>query len=163
MLALKQGADIDGFTIGDRVHSGAMGNIYRVTKTGYAKPLIMKVPRVGPDEPSEGIISFETEATIVPTLKGEHVPPFIAVGDLARLGKERVAMPLDEAGIDLAADERRMRAQRLEQRGIGRDADHLGLAHQRRHAPQRRCWLPAAAAIDRMRSGLRESDHQPIP
>jgi eukaryotic-like serine/threonine-protein kinase len=44
----------------------------------------MKVPRIGPDEPSEGIISFETEATIVPTLKGPHVPPFVAVGDLAR-------------------------------------------------------------------------------
>jgi len=84
MPALKQGADIDGFTIGERVHSGAMGNIYRVTKAGYSQPLIMKVPRIGPDEPSEGIISFETEAAIVPTLKGEHVPPFIAAGDLAR-------------------------------------------------------------------------------
>ena len=81
---LRPGAEIDGFTIGDRLHSGAMGNIFSVTKPGYTQPLIMKVPRVGPNEPSEGIISFETEATVVPALHGPHVPPFVAVGDLAR-------------------------------------------------------------------------------
>lgn len=81
---LRPGAEIDGFTLGEPLHSGAMGNIFSVTKPGIARPLIMKVPRVGPDEPSEGIISFETEATIVPSLKGPHVPPFVAVGDLAR-------------------------------------------------------------------------------
>ena len=76
---------IDGFTIGERVHSGAMGNIHRVTKPGLTAPMIMKIPRVGPDEPTEGIISFETEATIVPALSGPHVPKFVAAGDLARM------------------------------------------------------------------------------
>jgi eukaryotic-like serine/threonine-protein kinase len=76
--------EIEGFVIGEKLHSGAMGNIFRVTKPGLIAPMIMKVPRVGPNEPSEGIISFETEATIVPSLTGPHVPRFVAAGDLAR-------------------------------------------------------------------------------
>jgi eukaryotic-like serine/threonine-protein kinase len=84
LQSLKPGSDIDGFRVGERIHSGGTGNIYRVTKPGVEMPMIMKVPRVGPNEPTEGIISFETEATIVPTLSGPHVPKFIAAGDLAR-------------------------------------------------------------------------------
>ncbi|HEY6842525.1 MAG TPA: protein kinase, partial [Thermoanaerobaculia bacterium] len=76
--------EVDGFIVGEQIHSGAMGNIFRVTKSGLTAPMIMKVPRVGPNEPSEGIISFETEATIVPALSGPHVPRFVAAGDLAR-------------------------------------------------------------------------------
>jgi len=76
--------EIEGFVVGEKIHSGAMGNIFRVTKPGLTAPMIMKVPRIGPNEPSEGIISFETEATIVPALTGPHVPHFIAAGDLAR-------------------------------------------------------------------------------
>ncbi|HXH37784.1 MAG TPA: bifunctional serine/threonine-protein kinase/universal stress protein [Thermoanaerobaculia bacterium] len=78
------GSVIDGFVVGPHVHSGAMGNIFEVTKPGLDGPMIMKVPRVGPNEPSEGIISFETEATIVPALSSPHLPRFIAAGDLAR-------------------------------------------------------------------------------
>ena len=78
------GAVVDGFAIGERIHQGAMGNIYRVTRPDLTAPMIMKVPRVGPNEPAEGIISFETEATIVPVLSGPHVPHCVAVGDLAR-------------------------------------------------------------------------------
>jgi len=78
------GSVIDGFLAGRHLHSGAMGNIFEVTKPGLDAPMVMKVPRIGPNEPSEGIISFETEATIVPALSGPHVPRFIAAGDLAR-------------------------------------------------------------------------------
>lgn len=81
---VEAGSIIDGFVVGKHRHSGAMGNIFEVTKPGLTGPMIMKVPRVGPNEPSEGIISFETEATIVPALIGAHVPRFIAAGDLAR-------------------------------------------------------------------------------
>jgi len=76
--------EIDGFTVGAQIHSGAMGNIFEVTRPGVETRMIMKVPRVGPHEPPEGIISFETEATILPALTGPHVPRFIAAGDLAR-------------------------------------------------------------------------------
>jgi serine/threonine protein kinase len=78
------GATIDGFTLDAQVHAGAQGNLFRVTKPGLDRPLVMKVPRVGPHAPSESIIGFETEAMIVPTLKGPHVPAFVAVGDLVR-------------------------------------------------------------------------------
>ncbi|HYM61597.1 MAG TPA: bifunctional serine/threonine-protein kinase/universal stress protein [Thermoanaerobaculia bacterium] len=81
---LAPGSEIDGFRVGERIHSGAMGNIFRVTRPDLSGPMIMKVPRVGPNESPEGIISFETEATIVPTLAGSHVPRCVAVGDLAR-------------------------------------------------------------------------------
>ena len=81
---LKPGVEIDGFTLGDRVHGGAMSTLFRVSKPGIEQPLVMKVPRVGPKEPRESIISFETEALIFPSLKGPHVPSFVAVGDLAQ-------------------------------------------------------------------------------
>ncbi|MGZ5445997.1 MAG: serine/threonine protein kinase [Thermoanaerobaculia bacterium] len=79
------GTRIDGFTIGEHVHSGAMADIWRVTRPDQTAPMIMKIPRVGVDAPTEGIISFETEATIVPVLSGPHVPRFIAAGDLERM------------------------------------------------------------------------------
>ena len=37
------------------------------------RPLVMKLPRIGPDQQSESVVGFETEATIVPTLRGPHV------------------------------------------------------------------------------------------
>jgi serine/threonine protein kinase len=79
---LRVGSEIDGFIIGARVHAGAMGALYQVSKPGVDRHLVMKVPHVGPRGPSESIISFETEAMIVPVLAGPHVPGFLAVGDL---------------------------------------------------------------------------------
>lgn len=79
---LKPGTDIDGFTLGERVHAGAMGALFRVVKNGLDRPMLMKVPRVGPRQPTESIISFETEAMIVPALTGPHVAPFVAAGDI---------------------------------------------------------------------------------
>src|SRR6187551_1903296 len=60
-----------------------MGEIFRVSKPGFERPLMMKVPRLGP-EASESLIAFETEAMIVPTLTGPHVAPFVAASDLTR-------------------------------------------------------------------------------
>jgi serine/threonine protein kinase len=74
---IKPGDVVDGFVVGRHLHSGAMGDIYAIADSA----LIMKVPRT---EPSESIIGFETEATIVPALRGAHVPRFVAAGDLAR-------------------------------------------------------------------------------
>ena len=80
----QPGDNVDGFILGARVHAGAQGSLFRVTKPGLDRPLVMKLPRIGPDQPSESVVGFETEATIVPTLRGPHVPPFVAAGDLAR-------------------------------------------------------------------------------
>jgi eukaryotic-like serine/threonine-protein kinase len=85
LSAIKPGFEIDGFRIGDEIHSGGMGTIYRVERDGDPAPMIMKVPRVGPGEPVEAIVAFETEATIVATLTGEHVPRFVAAGDVTKM------------------------------------------------------------------------------
>ncbi|MGC2517632.1 MAG: bifunctional serine/threonine-protein kinase/universal stress protein [Burkholderiales bacterium] len=82
---LTPGAELDGFRLGERIHSGAMGHIYRVSGPDAGFPAIMKVPRVGPSQPSEGLISFETESMILPALSGPHVPRFVAAGDLAKV------------------------------------------------------------------------------
>jgi len=81
---IAPGTKIDGFRAGERLYAGAQSDIFRVTEPAHEFPLIMKVPRIGPLEPSENLISFETEALILPALSGPHVPRFVAAGDLAK-------------------------------------------------------------------------------
>jgi serine/threonine protein kinase len=78
------GTEIDGFTVGELLHRGGMGTVHRVSRSGESDRLVLKAPLLGSTAASESIIGFETEATILPTLKGPHVPRFIAAGDLAR-------------------------------------------------------------------------------
>ena len=80
----SSGAELDGFHLGPCIHSGAMGRIFRVTGPDRGFAMIMKVPRVGPGEDSEGLISFEIESMILPALSGAHVPRFVAGGSLAK-------------------------------------------------------------------------------
>lgn len=81
----EPGQEIDGFVVGELLHAGGMGTVHRVSRAGVAEPLVLKVPRLGVDQSSENVIGFETEATILPTLEGPHVPRFVAAGDLARI------------------------------------------------------------------------------
>jgi nucleotide-binding universal stress UspA family protein len=81
---LKSGIEIDGFRVGERLHAGIMNDIFRVSRPESGTPLIMKVPRVGPNFPDESLIGYETEVMILPALSGPHVPRFVAAGDLAR-------------------------------------------------------------------------------
>jgi nucleotide-binding universal stress UspA family protein len=83
--ALRTGMEIDGFRIGERVHGGAMGEIFHVTGPDTGFRMIMKVPHAAPGDSDEGLINFETEAAILPALSSPHVPRFVAAGDLARL------------------------------------------------------------------------------
>ena len=78
------GAVIDGFSLGERLHSGAMGDIFRVTHPRRALPMLMKVPRFRAGDSAENLLSFETEVMILPELKGGQVPRFVAAGDLLR-------------------------------------------------------------------------------
>jgi nucleotide-binding universal stress UspA family protein len=78
------GTEIDGYRVGERIHSGAQAQIFRVSGPSQDLPIVMKVPRIAPLEPSENLISFETEALILPALSGPHVPRFVAAGDLAK-------------------------------------------------------------------------------
>jgi len=82
---LQPGAVIDGFRVGECLHKGGTGYIYRVTAPPEKEPgfpLVMKAPALGPGEPTIGIDSFEIEQMILPTLTGASVPRFVAAGDL---------------------------------------------------------------------------------
>src|SRR5512138_3120338 len=83
---LDPGTEIDGFRLGARIHSGGMAIIYAVEGGPSAPPFpaIMKVPRLGPGEPAESVVSFEVEQMVLGAVKGPHAPRFVAAGDLAR-------------------------------------------------------------------------------
>ena len=88
MKLLDPGAVLDGFTIEECIHSGGMAHIYRVS---YADgrpqgfPMAMKIPRMTAGDGAENIVSFEVEAQIMQVLVGQHVPRFVAAGDLDRV------------------------------------------------------------------------------
>ena len=50
MKLLEPGQVIDGFLIGERIHSGGMAHIYQVVYAGAVQrepfPMVMKVPRM---------------------------------------------------------------------------------------------------------------------
>src|SRR3982750_1739283 len=92
--AIKPGAVVDGFTIGEQVHSGGMATLWSATSPGSTVPLLMKVPRTSEGEDAAAIVSFEMEQMILPRLSGPHVPTFVAAGDFAvqpYLVMERIA------------------------------------------------------------------------
>ena len=86
--ALSPGDELDGFLLGEHVHSGRMGHVFRVTagkrRDAIDFPLLMKLPRTERGAGAEGLLAFETELTVLPLLAGPHVPRFIAAGDLAQ-------------------------------------------------------------------------------
>lgn len=86
---LKPNAEVDGFVVGERIHSGRQGFVFRVTAAAASRdpgfPMIMKAPRVGRGESSESLLNFETEAMIMPALSGPHLPRFVAAGDVRRI------------------------------------------------------------------------------
>lgn len=99
---LDPGTEIDGFRLGARIHSGGMAILYAVDGGSSAPsfPAVMKVPRLGPGEPVESVVSFEVEQMVLGAVKGPFVPRFVAAGDLARhpyLVMERIeGRPLSE-------------------------------------------------------------------
>jgi eukaryotic-like serine/threonine-protein kinase len=99
---LDPGTEIDGYRLGARIHAGGMAIIYAVDggPSAPAFPTVMKVPRLGPGEPVESVVSFEVEQMVLGAVKGPNVPRFVAAGDLARhpyLVMERIeGRPLSE-------------------------------------------------------------------
>ncbi len=89
MKLLEPGADLDGFTIEECIHSGGMAHVYRVRyaqgqhNPGFA--MAMKVPRMTAGDGAENIVSFEIESQIMQVLSGSYVPRFVAAGDLDRV------------------------------------------------------------------------------
>ncbi|MGE5156577.1 MAG: protein kinase domain-containing protein [Gemmatimonas sp.] len=74
---------IDGFTVGQCLHSGGMATLWSVTRPDINVPLLMKIPRVSEGEDPAAIVSFEMEQMILPRLRGPHVPACFATGDFA--------------------------------------------------------------------------------
>jgi serine/threonine protein kinase len=82
--SVQPGVVIDGFTIGECVHSGGMATLWSATWPEIDVPLLMKIPRVSEGEDPAAIVSFEMEQMIMPRLSGPHVPACFAAGDFAR-------------------------------------------------------------------------------
>jgi eukaryotic-like serine/threonine-protein kinase len=83
MVNFSAGEVIDGFLLEERLHQGGMANLWRVTHPHHHGPMLMKVPRIKGGEDPATIVGFEVEMMILPTLRGVHVPRFIAKGDFA--------------------------------------------------------------------------------
>jgi nucleotide-binding universal stress UspA family protein len=81
---IEPGAVIDGFTIGECVHTGGMAKLWSVSHSGIEVPLLMKIPRVAEGEDPAAIVGFEMEQMILPRLSGPHVPACFGTGDFAR-------------------------------------------------------------------------------
>ena len=82
---MEPGAVIDGFRVGERMHKGGTGSLYRAEAPAGRDPgfpIVIKAPLLGRGESSIGIDSFEMEAMILPTLAGAHVPRFVQAGDV---------------------------------------------------------------------------------
>src|SRR5882724_6058940 len=82
--AIEPGAVIDGFTIGERLHTGGMATLWSASYPGIDVPLLIKVPLTSEGEDPAAIVSFEMEQMILPRLSGPHVPLCFGTGDFAR-------------------------------------------------------------------------------
>ena len=83
MRAPEPGAEIDGFRLGERLHTGTMAWIYRLVGPEGPLPLVMKIPRLGPGEPAINVISFEQCRMVLGALaQGPHYPTLVAFGDV---------------------------------------------------------------------------------
>ena len=110
--ALHSGTVVEGFRVERCLHSGAMGQLFEVTREGDDAALVMKVPRFGIADSNELLLAFETEAMILQRLQGPYSPRFIAAGDVTRVPyivtelidgrsldrRETPRLPLDELG-----------------------------------------------------------------
>jgi eukaryotic-like serine/threonine-protein kinase len=74
--SLVTGQVIDGFLLGEHLHTGGMAHLWSVTRmecpagAEAVPPLIMKVPRIRGGEDPAAIVGFEVEQMIMPTLTG---------------------------------------------------------------------------------------------
>jgi nucleotide-binding universal stress UspA family protein len=82
---LHTGRVIGGYSIGECIHNGGTGSIFRVTPPAGNEPgfpIVLKAPYLGRGESAIGIIGLEMEQMILAKLHGLHVPRFVAAGDV---------------------------------------------------------------------------------
>lgn len=80
MLRPHTGLEIDGFTLGDRLHTGGFATIWDVSHPLHRTPMAMKVPTVLDGDDGPAIVGFEVEQMILPRLTGPHVPRVMGTG-----------------------------------------------------------------------------------
>lgn len=85
MLRPQTGLEVDGFTIGEKLHEGGFASIWAVTHALYRTPMVMKVPTILDGDDGPTIVGFEVEQMIMPRLTGPHVPRVLGQGDFAVL------------------------------------------------------------------------------
>ena len=81
---VETGSIIDGFLVGEKLHSGGMASLWRVTRPDLDAAIVMKVPALQTSDDATIIVGFEMEMMILPRLSGIHVPRCYAVGDYSR-------------------------------------------------------------------------------
>ncbi len=80
MLRPHTGLEIDGFTLGEKLHTGGFATIWEVTHALYRTPMVMKVPTILDGDDGPTIVGFEVEQMILPRLEGLHVPRVMGTG-----------------------------------------------------------------------------------
>ncbi len=89
-----EGNTVDGFLIGKRIHEGGMADIFSASKFDLDESIILKVPKVGPNQPIESFIGFETEQNILSALSSPFVPTVLGSSDITEnpyLAIQRIA------------------------------------------------------------------------
>lgn len=76
----KTGLQIDGFTLGEKLHTGGFATIWDVTHPDFPSPLVMKIPTILDGDDGPTIVGFEVEQMIMPRLTGPHVPRVVGIG-----------------------------------------------------------------------------------
>ena len=83
MNTFKPGCEIDGFRLGELMHTGSMASVYRLAGPAGPLPLIMKIPRLGAGERAVNVISFEVCRMVLGALAQScHYPTLVAYGDV---------------------------------------------------------------------------------
>ncbi len=79
---LFEGNEIDGFIIGEKIHDGGMAHIFSASKRGIDASIVLKIPKVGPQQPIESFIGFETELNVLSALTSPFVPIVFGSSDI---------------------------------------------------------------------------------
>jgi len=79
---VHSGDTVDEFKVGKLLHEGGMARLYQVTRPGIRTPMVIKVPRLGPNAPIAALPALENELRVLQRLHGPHVPTLFGHGDL---------------------------------------------------------------------------------
>jgi serine/threonine protein kinase len=80
----QTGKIVDGFIVGEEIHQGGMAVLKDAIHKETGQHVLLKIPRVGRDQPVENLICFETELTVMRALSSPYVPTFIKGGNMAK-------------------------------------------------------------------------------